>query len=393
MASPPRKAPSDQLPRQRAAAVRDLRGGVRLLFDGLRGGIDRLERAHQRLAEVDPPVRHVGRPASGVGGLVWRGVRGGTDLLGGGLDLALASLQAALVQPHRDRAPVAEAPEREALVVALNAVAGDHLHRTDNPLAIPTHLRVREGPARPRVLVLVHDLGMGPLQWRSAGHDHGEALAQALDATPVVAGYNSGRHVAATGPELSAQLEELLARWRVPVQQVDLLGHGMGGLVLRSALHHAERAGLAWLADVRHVVFLGTPHHGALHSASRRLGWRALAPQPLAAGLSRLAGRRSDGIADVLEGRVGERARADAAGAEPAVLLPAGLRAHAIAGAVGDGTGDGLVAVSSALGRHPVASRDLGLAPEHCWTVRDVDHLGLLGSEAVFQKTRQWLAG
>jgi len=58
------------LPRSRQAAgtVRDLRGGVRLAFDGVRAGIDQLQLAHQRLAQVQPPVQgmRVGKATSGI---------------------------------------------------------------------------------------------------------------------------------------------------------------------------------------------------------------------------------------------------------------------------------------------------------------------------------------
>ena len=391
--SPARREP---WPRQAADAVRDVRGGVRLLVDGLRHGLDRLEAAHARLASVEPPVRgaRVGRPNTGIGALVWRGLRGTTDLAGGALDLTLASLQAWLVDPQRERHPPAPQPAREAAVALLNAVLGDHLHQTENPLAIPLRLRTPDdGVLQPRVLLLAHDLGRSDLQWRQGTHDHGQALAEALSCTPVHVAYNSGRPVAATGRELAAELEVLLAHWRLPLQGVVLLGHGLGGLVLRSALYQAQRAGMAWPAHVRRIVFLGTPHHGADLSVDlfSRLG---LGPRSGLPPLGRLARRRSPGMRDFLEGRVLEDEPDGPA--TPALQatagLPAGVPAYAIAGAVGDGRSDGVVPVDSALGRHPVAGRDLLLPPEHRWVVHDVDHAGLLRSEAVFQKMRQWLS-
>ena len=391
-----RSSAPNPLPRRAAGTVRDLRGGVRLLTEGVRAVIGRVESAHQRVVDVEPPAPGVRllRPGSGVGSVFYRGLRGTADLLGGSVDFALASLQASLVHPHRDRIPLEPSPAREALVAALNAVAGDHLHRTDNPLATELQLKQRRTPALPRVLVLVHDLGLNDLQWRQRGHDHGEALADALGLTPVYALYNSGRHVAATGRELASELQALLGHWPVPLADVALLGHGMGGLVLRSALYQAQRAGLAWPQRVSRLVFLGTPHGGADLARGTDLFTRgSFGPQTAVAPLARLSRRRSHGMEDFLDGRWLEQdARAGLAPEGIGSGLPPGVEAYAIAGATADGSSDGMVPVASALGRHPVAARDLQLPEEHRWAIDGVDHLGLLASEAVFQKMRQWLS-
>lgn len=385
-------------PRHAAAAVRDLRGGMRLAMDGVRLGIDRVEAAHDRMARVDPPVRgpHVPRPRSGWGALVYHGLRGTAGLAGGAMDLALASLQASLSDPRRERQPAEPSPRREAVVAALNALAGDHLHRTDNPLAIATRLQRPADPARPRVLVLVHELGLDGQPGHRTGHDPGAALAEALGATPVHALYNTGRPVAATGRELAAELQALLSHWPVPLRGVALVGHGMGGLVLRSALHHAVRTGMAWPDRVDHVVFLGTPHAGA--DPQRVLAWLARIGAGRAAGLlplARLARHRSAGMDDVIHGNVlpVDPRRGAAGPADAGAGLPPALRAHAVAGSIGDGRSDGMVSVASALGRAEGTHGALPfLADEHRWVAQGVDHMGLLASDAVFRRMRQWLS-
>ncbi len=379
-----------------AGAVRDLRGGVRLLVDGVRVGLDRMEQARQQLAKVDPPVGgpRWARPTGRAGRLLYWSLRGTADLLGGGLDLALASLQASLVEPPGRRGePAAPSASREAVVAALNAFAGDHLLRTDNPLAIATSLRMQGEAWRPRVLVLVHDIGLSDLHWQQGAHDHGLALAGAVGATPVYARYNSGRHVAAVARELSAELEAVLARWRVPLEGVALVAHGSGGLVVRSALLQASRRGLAWPGHVRHLVFLGTPHHGAPEAGHLPpLGALGL-PRPVAGALGRLAQRRSEGWSDFVAGRLLDPDPRTGDTAQHAFVgLPAQLLSHAIAGAVGDGLTDGLVPVDSALGRHPLPTHDLQLPAEHRFIAQGVDHLGLLASPAVFQAMRRWLS-
>lgn len=388
-----RRATDRAWPSQAAGAVRDVRGGMRLLLDGVRHGIDRLEQAHQRVAEVDPPVRGIrlGRPGSGIGALVYRGLRGTADLAGGALDLGLASLQASLLDPYRQAEPGAPEPTREAVVAALNALVGDHLQRTDNPLAIRLQLRTEDAtlPAQPRVLVLVHDLALNDLSWRR----HGRELASALGCTPLYVHYNTGQAVPATGHELAAELEVALRHWRAPLESLMLAGHGLGGLVLRSALHQAQRAGLAWATHVRKVVFLGTPHRGASPGVDPLAKLGATSARILAP-IARLSRRRSAGVRDFLDGRVlQDDARTGGPAAGNAIAgVPPAMPTYAIAGAVGDGQDDGLVPVASALGRDAVASRDLLLPEEHRWVIHGVDHASLLASEAVCQKVRQWLA-
>jgi len=390
---PTRDPSSPFRPRHAAGTVLDLRGGVRLAFDGVRAALREVEATHQRLAQLQPPVRGLrpGRPDHGWPAVLYRTLHGTSDLVGGSLDLALASVQAWLQDPQRDRGPVGPRPARDAAVAALNALLGDHLHRTDNPLAVKPDLRV-EGLRLSRVLLLVHDLGMSDLQWDQDGHDTGAALAAALGCTPVYARYNTGRPVWASARELAGMLEQRLAAWPVPVDGLSVVGHGLGGLVLRSALHQAVRSGMAWPSRLRQVVFLGTPHAGA--QAGRALDLLTsggLGPQaPLA--LARLSTRRSPGVTDFLQGRWLEEELVATPASPMPQPWPPGATAYAIAGAVGDGLSDGLVPVASALGRDLVSGHDLQLPESNRCIATGVDHLGLLRSLDVLQSMRQWMA-
>jgi hypothetical protein len=389
---PTRDPSSPFRPRHAAATVLDLRGGVRLAFDGVRAALREVEAAHQRLAQLKPPVQGIrpGRPDHGWPAIVYRGLHGTTDLVGGSLDLVLASAQAWLQDPQRDRGPLGPRPTREAAVAAINALVGDHLQRTDNPLAVQLELRV-EGVRLPRVLLLVHDLGMSDLQWDQDGHDTGAALAAALGCTAVYARYNTGRHAWASGRELAMALEQRLGSWPVQPEGLALVGHGLGGLVLRSALHHAVRSDMAWPALLQKVVFLGTPHAGA-HAgrALDLLAWGGGPQAPLA--LARLSARRSDGIADFLLGRWLEEDLPGMPASPMPRPWPPGASAYAIAGSVGDGLSDGLVPVASALGRDLVGGQDLQLPESNRRVVAGVDHLGLLRSPEVLEVMRQWMA-
>jgi hypothetical protein len=379
----------------------DLLGAARLAADGTAAVAGLVEHAHR-------DVRHGPAPAAGpaparvrgVAGLAYGAVRGTAGLVG----RALAAAQPAPA-PDPGDGPAG----REAALAALNGVLGDHLADTGNPLAVPTRLLAggRDALAAPlppngRVLVLVHGLCLGPRQWRRGGHDHGAALARDLGLAPLYLQYNTGRHVSTSGRAFADVLEAVLARWPVPVEELTVVAHSMGGLVTRSACHDAAARGHAWPRLLRRVVFLGTPHHGAPlerggHGASR---W--LEGVPYAAAYARLGRLRSAGVTDLRHGNLldADWTGADrfAGGGDPRtpVPLPAGVEWHAFAaeagGALGAAVGDGLVPVASAFGDHPDPRRALGIPAERRWLGRGVHHFGLLDHPAAYAALRARLA-
>jgi len=396
----------------------DLRGAARLTTDAVAGLTSLVEAMHARIASL-PRLRGPGGPAPeertrGLTGLIYKSVRGVTRVAGGSAEALLGWLGPALATSDPHQPPHAE---REAIVAALNGVLGDHLAATDNPLAIPmafrhagralvlerSAMRARLPAATPRALVLLHGLCMNDLQWQRAGHDHGEALARELGFTPVHLHYNSGLSVSTNGRILAQQMERLLDAWPMPIERMALLGHSMGGLVARSALHHAgliQRGGLRWPARVDDLVCLGTPHQGApLERAGHGVDL-LLSALPYAAPLARLGKVRSAGINDlrmgnILSGAVGD----DDTHQCPQVGLPTTARCYAIAASLGPVAGslksallgDGLVPVASALGRHDEPDRRLAFADDRQAVVHQTSHLDLLASAEVFGLLRRWL--
>jgi alpha-beta hydrolase superfamily lysophospholipase len=247
---------------------------------------------------------------------------------------------------------------------------------------------------------------MNDLQWRrSNGHDHGQALGDALGFTPVYLHYDSGLHVSTNGRMLAGQLELLLAQWPHPVERFAIVAHSMGGLLARSALHYGRGAGHHWPDRLDDLAFLGTPHHGAPLERAGQAVDMLLGATPYAAPLARLARLRSAGITDLRHGNLvdedwigGDRFEGAADRRHP-VPLPAGPRHHAIAGtmAAAEGEvkdrllGDGLVPIASALGRHRLARRTLKFPPGHQRVFERVDHMRLLSDPAVFAQLRTWL--
>lgn len=390
----------------------DLRGLSRLAVGATVGVTEMVEQLHATIAAVPGPLAK-GAPAKakGISGLVYRSVRGVTRFVGHGLDAIFGSFQ------RMSGGGSPSSPGREAALAILNGVCGDFLEKSGNPLTIRMSFREAGLPlaltstalatALPavtgKILVLVHGLCRNDLQWSSqdAAADDEElsiaGLARELGYTVVALHFNSGLPIGGNGRRLAELLETLIEQWPLPVEELAILGHSMGGLVARSAVHYAQEAGRAWPRRLRRLIFLGTPHLGAPLERGGHWFEELLGYSPYAAPFARLAQIRSAGILDLRHGNLLED---PLLGDEPPEVLPLPERidAFTIAGTLAKDEldlsllGDGLVPVASALGCHPDQARSLDLPKEHQWVAYDTGHLRLLTSPAVGEKLREWLA-
>jgi pimeloyl-ACP methyl ester carboxylesterase len=366
----------------------------------------------------------------GITGLVYGGIKGVTRLAGGAAN-AMLSRAAPGQRPST--------PQREAMLSALNGVLGDHLRETGNPLVISMALRSGGRPlllepqalarrfsggaggagTTGKLLVMLHGLCMNDLQWNSdagsGGHGHGEQLARELGCTPLYLHYNTGLHVSDNGEQLAGLLQRLVKAWPQPVQEITLLAHSMGGLVARSACHQAAAAGYSWPAQLKALVFLGTPHHGA---PLERLGsWvdGVLGGNIVTRPFARIGQVRSAGITDLRYGNVLHADWHDAGrfergpDARQHVPLPAGVACYTVAATTlmtGKGpvpdvrealarkmVGDGLVPLESALGLHAEPGRCLAFPDENQWIARGMNHMELLRRAEVTRQLLSWLGG
>jgi hypothetical protein len=375
-----------------------------MAIDATAGIVDVVERMHRTVQRVPLPLgRHVDEPTRGITGFVYRSVRGSVGLLGRGLDATLGPLEQWL--------PAGESsPARDSWLSVVNGIYGDHLERSGNPLAIGMSLRCQgaefdvqdAGPSMQalglpaptrKILLLVHGLCMSDAQWTHDGHNHGAALAEALGYTPLYLRYNSGRHIADNGRDLAGLLQRLVTHWPVPVEELSLLCHSMGGLVARSACLHAQTSDHAWRRSLRHLVFLGTPHHGSpLERGGHGLDY-VLDLSPYSAPIARIGKFRSAGIKDLRHGTISQDSAQDTG-------LPSGVQCYAAAAVLAPKrslvadrlTGDGLVPLDSALGRHRVRSRALGFPKANQWVGYEMGHLELLHRPEVYARLRAWLA-
>ena len=398
------------MPRNPSNLSTDLRGVGSLTIDAITGITDIVESLHHTITSFSGIL---GVPdqyrTKGITGMVYRNIRTVTELVGDGIDALLDRLSSMLGEKD-------SSPGREAVLSALNGVLGDHLVARNNPLAIPMQFRRNGKPlneqalsetiqqSNGRLAIMVHGSCMNDLQWNKLGHDHGTALARDLGFVPVYVHYNTGLHISENGREFSDLLETFTNQ--LPRQiELMIIAHSMGGLVSRSAYHYGKLSDHTWLNRLRKLVFLGTPHHGSLLEKGGNWIDIILKISPYSAPFSRLGNIRSSGITDMRYGNVVDddwkgHDRFEHSGDQRIpVPLPEGVQCYSIAATPGKESntfgdnliGDGLVTLSSALGRHKNSELNLLFPETHQWVGRNMKHMDLLNHPEVYETIKKWL--
>lgn len=326
------------------------------------------------------------------------------------------------------------------VLAVVNGLFGDALAQQDSSLAITMSFRTCAGEevplerkalaaTLPRVTgslcVLVHGLMSSESVWgfpARPDHTYGELLARDWGLTPLYVRYNSGRRISTNGRELAAMLRALAAEWPVRLQEINLIGHSMGGLVIRSACHYGtisgtlrERARLRrpWPAKVKRIVLLGTPNTGAsLEVIANQISVRMWSlPIPVTRLIGAGIDRRSDGIKDLRWGAVLDEdwLERDPSSTQRPELHPVRVPRRAkyliVAGSltvdregrnhpVNQLLGDALVTPSSAAGRLHGGRRGVGVLPSRV-TVRSrprTNHIALANRPEVYREIAHWWA-
>jgi len=249
-----------------------------------------------------PEVAHQGI-ASLVYGAIGLSLRGTAR----GLDRVAATGRGPRLDAH---------PAGRFVASAVNGLIGDRIAEERSGLAIPMAARVggRDVPLDPpgiaaaypdatdRIVVLLHGLCESDESWSRdrTRASYAETLAT-RGWTPVVLRANTGLPVRENGIALSSLLERLVASWPVEVGRIALVGHSMGGLVMRTA-GAVTGPHDTWTRLVSDVVTLGTPHHGAPLALVAGQGSRVLAARPESSAFGRIIDQRSAGIRDLVEG-------------------------------------------------------------------------------------------
>ncbi|WP_400194008.1 esterase/lipase family protein [Hymenobacter sp. B81] len=233
---------------------------------------------------------------------------------------------------------------RHFLRPVLNGAFGDQLAARGDRRAIAMSFRRlghdvavadldldREGPRR--TVVFVHGLMGDETIWQEGAADlprYGPRLEREAGLRCLYLRYNTGRHISENGRDFSRLLTALVQTWPAAVTELVLIGHSMGGLVIRSAGYYAhathaealpetppatstENPGGAvpssaapWVARLRSVFLLGVPNEGSFleqNSFLTALLLRRLNLRPTRFVADTLD-RRSNGIRDLRHARL-----------------------------------------------------------------------------------------
>ncbi len=392
----------------------ELQGITHLITDATLGITDLVEAMHKRV--VHPPLlpsTPIQQLITNIASITFKNIRWSTRLISSGVNKALSQLTTVLGEMENT-------DKKEALQAVLNGVVGDYLEESKNPLTITMQFRHQAKAisldskslekAYPsingKILLMVHGSCMNDIQWTRKEHNHGTTLADELHKTPIFLHYNSGRHISTNGQDFNKLLEKLVQNWPVPVEELVVIAHSMGGLVSRSAIHYSQQQQKSWTGYLKKIIFLGTPHHGApLEQAGNYLDV-VLEAIPYAKPFARLGKIRSAGVTDLRYGNLlaedwQDKDRFKMQGDNrQSISLPERVECYSIAGTVGEATksayyqlrGDNMVPVKSALGQHENPAKNLDFKQENTWIAHDTNHLDLLNNPEIYTKIKAWVA-
>ncbi|QKG58613.1 alpha/beta hydrolase [Hymenobacter sp. BRD128] len=300
----------------------------------------------------------------------------------------------------------------------LNGALGDQLAVRHDPRAITLSFR-RGGQDVPvaklglsefkqKTVIFIHGLMGDELIWQTGFQDapagplrYGPRLAAEAGCRPLYLRYNSGLHISENGRALSQLLTALVETYPEAIGELVLVGHSMGGLLIRSAGYYASSVSseqssvinptatktskrkskkllpddcslltetAPWLAHLRTVFLLGVPNEGSYLEQNGQLVERLLRRINLfpTRFLSQAIARRSNGIKDLGQALLVDedwQQPDDPALPRPRTTVPLlpGVRYHVLVGdwlrasrpqALRDYFGDGMVGAASARARY-----------------------------------------
>jgi pimeloyl-ACP methyl ester carboxylesterase len=338
----------------------------------------------------------------------------------------------------------------------LNGALGDQLAARFDPRAIRMSFRrggqdvavadLRLTEPHQKTVVYIHGLMGDELIWQTGFQDapgsrrYGPRLAEETRSRALYLRFNSGLHLSENGRELNRLLTELVETYPDAIGELVLVGHSMGGLIIRSAGHYGQlrvrseelrvdtgEAVVApdpnqlltsnsqlltqpapWLAHLRSIFLIGTPNDGSWleqnsHFTARLLERINLFPTRF---LSKALNQRSNGIKDLRYSILVDEDWQDAHANDltpprtPVPPLP-GVQYHILMGswlratrpsALREYFGDGLVGHGSARG-HATFGDEAALpagASVRTAVFSQQHHGGLLTHPEVFQYLKQW---
>lgn len=392
----------------------EIQGLTHLIVDATIGVTDIVEAVNKQI--VHPPFlpsTPIQKLITSIASITYKNIRWSTLFIGKSLHNILEQLTPTIGN-------LKASDKKEVILSALNGVIGDYLEEKENPLKISMQFRFQSKVLKidaeslkttyptihGKILLMIHGSCMNDIQWTRKNHNHGEILSKELNKTLVYLNYNSGKHISSNGQNLNDSLEELIKNWPVPVEELTIVAHSMGGLIARSALYYAQQAEKNWIKYLKKMVFLGTPHHGSHVERTGNYLDIILEAIPYAKPFAKLGKIRSAGVTDLRYGNLVDEDWQNKNRFElkndqrQHIPLPEQIEFYAVA-AVNKkenstkstkSLGDNLVDIKSALGQHKTSNKTLLFKKNNIWIGYENNHLDLLSNPKITAILKRWLA-
>ncbi len=326
-----------------------IRGAKELVHDAVEHTTNIVEEAHESVARktmsyldlfppIAPPAHLVNSARKLISAGVFASIRGVNRAVEVVTNVAVEAA-AEVVTEDGEESPVPMRSDStgswrwagDTALGVVNGVIGDYLHDRENGLDLGMRLRYgdrylttseRKSPlllpeATNKLVVFVHGVTCTEWSWSLKAEEYhgdptvnfGTMLRRDLGYTPIYVRYNSGRHISENGRVLNERLDDLLKSYPQEVEELVLIGHSMGGLVVRSACHIAETESREWLSSLKKVVLIAAPHDGAPLEKFGDLATSILkiVDHPGAQIPAKVINARSAGIKDLRRGYLTEK--------------------------------------------------------------------------------------
>jgi pimeloyl-ACP methyl ester carboxylesterase len=391
----------------------EIQGLTHLIVDATIGVTDIVEAVHKQI--VHPPFlpsTPIQKLITSIASITYKNIRWSTLFIGKSLHNILEQLTPTIGN-------LKASDKKEVILSALNGVIGDYLEEKENPLKISMQFRFQSKVLKidaeslkttyptihGKILLMIHGSCMNDIQWTRKNHNHGEILSKELNKTLVYLNYNSGKHISSNGQNLNDSLEELIKNWPVPVEELTIVAHSMGGLIARSALYYGQQLEKNWIKYLKKMVFLGTPHHGSHVERTGNYLDIILEAIPYAKPFAKLGKIRSAGVTDLRYGNLVDEDWQNKDRFElkndqrQHIPLPEEIEFYAVAAVNKKGNstkstkslGDNLVDIKSALGQHKTSNKTLLFKKNNIWIGYENNHLDLLSNPKITAILKRWL--
>jgi len=306
-------------------------------------------------------------------------------------------------------------------VSVLNGAVGDHLEKFDflaqdmnfyhlgSPINI-TKDNLKMMRVGNKLCILVHGLVSDETMWKfpSSDDDYGKLLENQFGYSPLYVRYNSGRHISDNGKDLDKLIQSLISNSTKPIKEIIFICHSMGGLVTRSACYYGSKSKSKWVPLVKHIFFIGSPHHGAPLEKFGNAVTTILdkIPNPFTYLTKKAINLRSAGIKDL---RYGFLVEEDWKGKDPDsfvnsekkhVPLLKHTKYYVITGTLMENPnhflseffGDAIVGKWSAKGKSGNSKYDLSFPEKNIKELPGIMHIKLMHDIRVFEQISKWLS-